>query len=323
MDFLDFDFASAEHIATATTLWNAACGPDLSIAGATMHYNTRPNTGGVQAGWFASVAGRTAGFVLASALPGEPSVMAPDAGWIDALAVTPELQRTFVGCGLLRRAEAWLRDQGCRYAIPGGSIRTFVAGVPVELGSEPFFARCGYVPRPRGGRSWDMAADVSRYVSRYAGRVLPGEPWAAPARPGDEDALLTYLRREFPGRWRYEAEEFLRNGGAITDFVLLWTPGGVEGSCQLTFEDSIRPMDRFFPVRLPRPWGQLGSIGISEQHRGKGWGGLLLDTGLCYLRDCGVAGCVIDWTGLLDFYGKFGFRPYREYAMLVKTLADE
>ncbi len=174
MDFTDFDFASAEHIATATMLWNAACGPELSIAGATMHYNTRPNTGGVQAGWVAGVAGRTAGFVLASALPGEPSVMSPDAGWIDALAVTPEMQRTFVGCGLLRRAEAWLRDQGCRYAIPGGSIRPFAAGVPVESRAESFFARCGYVPRPRAVVRGTWPRMSARTFSRYGGASCLG-----------------------------------------------------------------------------------------------------------------------------------------------------
>jgi predicted N-acetyltransferase YhbS len=72
--------------------------------------------------------------------------------------------------------------------------------------------------------------------------------------------------------------------------------------------------------RLPRPWGQLGPIGVSQDTRGKGYGGALLDAGLRYLRDQGVRGCVIDWTDLVDFYGKFGFKPYRKYQMLIKTL---
>jgi len=70
--------------------------------------------------------------------------------------------------------------------------------------------------------------------------------------------------------------------------------------------------------RLPKPWGQLGPIGVSKDARGKGYGGALLDAGLRYLRDQGVRGCVIDWTDLVDFYGKFGFKPYREYAILAK-----
>ncbi|MEZ4581603.1 MAG: hypothetical protein R3A10_08190 [Caldilineaceae bacterium] len=61
----------------------------------------------------------------------------------------------------------------------------------------------------------------------------------------------------FPGRWRYEFEEFLRTNGRISDFMVLWTADGVDGFCRLTFEDSSRPLDRFFPYTLPRPWGQL------------------------------------------------------------------
>ena len=38
------------------------------------------------------------------------------------------------------------------------------------------------------------------------------------------------------------------------------------------------------------------------------------------LRARGVRGCVIDWTGLLDFYGKWGFKPYRRYLFIRKTL---
>jgi GNAT superfamily N-acetyltransferase len=323
MELAPIDFDSPQNIAAITAAWNAASAPELRICDATTYYNTRPNAGGVQAGWFGQVGDRPAGFVLASSLPGDPVAAPPGLGWIDALVVLPDFQQIGVGSALLRHAEHWLAEQGCRRVLPGGSIRPFAAGVLVELGTEPFFARHGYAPATRGGRAWDVACDLRGYTSRYAGRAWPEGVHAAPARPGDEEVLLEYLRRSFPGRWRYEAEEFLRSGGAITDFVLLWTPERVEGSCHLTFEDSIRPMDRFFPARLARPYGQLGSIGISEPHRGKGYGGLLLDTGLCYLAERGVAGCVIDWTGLLDFYGKFGFRPYRQYAMLAKTIGED
>ncbi len=150
---------------------------------------------------------------------------------------------------------------------------------------------------------------------------LPGE--VRPAQPGEEDALLAFFQREFPGRWRFEFQEHLRGGGRISDYLILLTDAGVEGFCQLTFEDSLRPLDRFFMHGLPRPWGQLGPIGVSKACRGRGYGAALLDAGLRRLRDAGVDGCVIDWTSLLDFYGKFGFRPYRQYEMLVKQVSPE
>jgi predicted N-acetyltransferase YhbS len=103
--------------------------------------------------------------------------------------------------------------------------------------------------------------------------------------------------------------------------MVLWTERGIDGACQLTFEESSRPIDRFFLHSLPRPWGQLGPVGISQDRRGQGHGVALVDAGLRLLRAHGVAGCVIDWTGLVDWYGQFGFRPYRQYTMLCKGIS--
>jgi GNAT superfamily N-acetyltransferase len=132
--------------------------------------------------------------------------------------------------------------------------------------------------------------------------------------------LRTFLESEFPGRWRYEFEEFCRNGERISDYTLLWSDQGIEGFCLLTFEDSIRPLDRFFPWTLPQPWCQLGTVGVSSKRRGQGLGAVLMDGGLRRLRDSGACGCVIDWTTIVDFYGKFGFTPYREYVILAGQL---
>ena len=97
------------------------------------------------------------------------------------------------------------------------------------------------------------------------------------------------------------------------------TGRGVDGFARITLKDSERPLDRFYMHRLPKPWEQLGPIGVSASVRGKGYGGALLDAALCQLRDCGVRGCVIDWTELIDFYAKFSFTPYREYLILIKN----
>lgn len=105
--------------------------------------------------------------------------------------------------------------------------------------------------------------------------------------------------------------------------MLLWTSKQRRWLLPAHLEDSQRPIERFFPYDLPRPWGQLGSVGVSADRRGRGYGAALLDTGLRRFRDNGVNGCVIDWTGIVDFYAKFGFQPYRQYHMLRKTLMDQ
>jgi GNAT superfamily N-acetyltransferase len=308
------------HIPAATALWNAACGADLAISERAMRYNTLPTTGALQEGCVALADGRPVGFVLASALPASPDVSPPEMGWIDAIAVRPDAQRRGIGSALLAWAEGWLAEQGCTRARLGGSLRPFAPGLPSDLDSEPFFRRRGYDNRPQGETDWDVARTLADYTPRHNTQYPISNTRIRPAKPGDESALLAFFHREFPGRWRFEFEEFVAAGGRMADFMLLWREGEVDGFARLTLADSERPLDRFFMHRLPQPWGQLGPIGVGRGRRGLGLGGALLDAGLCHLADLGVNGCVIDWTSLVDFYGKYGFKPYRQYEMLMKAL---
>jgi GNAT superfamily N-acetyltransferase len=319
IDLQPFGAKDPAHHNAIAAIWNAACGPDLAIPASFVEFNTRPTTGGRQTGLLAMQADRPVGFVLASALLGDPTVWPPTTGWIDAIAVLPRLQRTGIGGTMLAWAERWLIGQGSTRAILGGSMRTFVAGLPSELSSEAFFRRKGYKDQS-GAVVWDVARDLDGYTSSASFR--PIDAVVRPAQPADESALMAFLRREFPDRWRFETQEYLREGGRISDYMLLESARGVDGFCRLVFEDSLEPLARYYPRRLPQPWGQLGTIGVSQDRRGKGYGAALLDAGLRRLQNRGVRGCVIDWTHLLDFYGKFGFKPYREYAMLFKELTE-
>ena len=319
-----FDLASPLHHAAAASVWTAACGADLTISARFVSYNVQPGAGKVQAGRLvylddAGAEPEAAGFALASALPGDALADSPGTGHIDAIVVTPAAQRRGAGSALLAWAEGWLREQGCTHIILGASQRPFVPGVPAELGTARFFQQQGYLPNPGHAVVWDMAHDLRDYVTPPTALKARGVV-ARPARPGDEEALLGFLRREFPGGWRYEAEELLRAGLRISDYVLLWSERGVDGCCLVTLEDSLRPMDRFYPYRLPRPWGQLGSIGISADRRGLGYGAALLDGSLRHLRDNGVRGCIIDWLVLVDFYARFGFCKFRQYGMMSKKV---
>jgi len=299
-------------------IWNAACGADLRITPRLAEYNTVPATGALQVGQMILKDDQPVGFAVVSALPNDPSVSPPQAGWIDAVAVLPDAQRQGIGSQLMGWAEEWLRSQGCANARLGGSLRPFVPGYPVQLGNAAFFQKRGYADTISDREIWDVARDLADYESVSVS--APEGTQIRPALPSDEKALLDFFHREFPNRWRFEFQEFLESGSRISDWTILVSARGMEGFARLTFEDSSQPYERFYPYKLPRPWGQLGPIGVSAGLRGRGYGRALLDAGLRRLRDHGVRGCVIDWTGLVDFYAKFGFKPYRRYAMLAKDL---
>ncbi len=318
--FWPFDTENSEQIDWIAALWNSAVNEHLPISSGFVSFNTRPVHGGRQTGRIAlDSEDRPVGFVLTSAHPEAPPTMNARIGWIDAIAVTPPFQRQGIGASLLTWAEDWLAAQGCTQINVGTSLRPFLPGVPTELSTAGFFAARGYSPPHGDGIVWDVARNLAGYTPPPGLDSLPCA--ARPAQPGDKAALLTFLQREFPGRWTFEFLEILANGGRISDYMILWTEDGVHGACRLTFEDSAWPIERFYPYQLPRPWGQLGSIGISADQRGRGFGLALLDAGLRRLHNNGINGCVIDWTTLVDFYGKAGFEKYRSYRQMTKMIS--
>lgn len=300
-------------------VWNLAFPPDLLVSPRLMGYNLHAGRGERKALWLARVDGRAVGFALASALPDLPAFHPPEEGWLEALAVDARFHRRGIHRALLLRAENWLRRQGVRVIHLGGGMRPFFPGLPAELNSERFFLQHGYRPEAEVPTVWDMARDLGDGL----GLAPLNSPALRPATPADMPALLTFFAESFPGRWQYEALEYLRGGGPLGDFMILRLGERVEGFCWMTTSASVRPLERFYLQRLPRPWGQLGPLGISPRLRGQGWGGWIVQAGIEHLQAAGVRGCVIDWTELVDFYRRFGFKPYREYRLLTKVFGPE
>ncbi len=298
----------------AALAWNAACGENFSVSSRFLAYNTQPTTGCSQEGRWAVVNGSLAGFVLASAVIPDHS---HQLGWLDAIAVLPAFQRRGVGSALLSWAISWLKEQGCTLCRLGGSLRPFAPGFPTELAGRSFFEKAGFQFNPKQPYEWDMARDLQDYPQAISPHSFLD---AHPVQSSEIDALFEFSELEFPGRWDFEIREFLRDGGSSTDLIALWSSEGIIGFCSTTYEDSLRPIDRYFPIRLPRPWGQLGMIGIAQNSRGKGYGTFMIDAALKILQGNGVRGCIIDWTTKTGFYAKFGFTLYNQYISFFKSL---
>ncbi len=75
-------------------------------------------------------------------------------------------------------------------------------------------------------------------------------------------------------------------------------------------------------VDLGSNWGSLGPIGVSKDLRGRGSGHALLGKALEHLRNQGRRRCIIDWTGLVSFYGAHGFEVTRTYQYMSLNLEE-
>lgn len=237
-----------------------------------------------------------------------------DRGWLVALAVAPERQGRGLGSRLLDRAEARLREQGATHCLAGGSPGHFLPGPPAgDDRARRFWEHRGYRPL-------DRVHDLRRALT---GWVAPSPPPAirdgafriAPAQPGEEGALLAFLRRAFPGRWRYDTAAALARGNPIEDVLVLKDRAGtIEGFLALWDFASplLGPSTTWYPVLGPR-YGGIGPVGIAERVRGRGLGLALVAAGVDALHRRGVAESAIDWTEITAFYGRLGYRVYRTY----------
>jgi len=312
---------TASHHADVIQIWNATAHPDYLINERFLAYNIIPCTGETIEGCVAIQDHQPVGIVMACA------VKDGALGWISLIAVHPSAQRKCIGSTLLAWAEEWLKEMGCKRIRIGGNLRPFLPGLPSPLspngkraqgeGVLSFFKKHGYTASVHQPHEYDIARSLKNYQFIYD---KPANADLTPMRVGEEDLLLEFMHREYPGRWEFEAQEFVKNGGRASDYLLLRVDGNVQGFCRLTLEDSERPIERFYPQRLPRPWGQYGPLGLSESVRGQGLGGYLIDAAAIHMQSLGVDGCVIDWTSLVELYAKFGFTMYNRYISLFRQI---
>ena len=305
------------HTDEAIRIWNAASHKDYPINQRFLSYNIIPTTGEIIEGRVAIHNGKAVGFVLACAVMNDPSITL---GWISAIAVKPSAQRQGIGSELLTWAEGWLKEKGCKRIRIGGNLRPFLPGLPYAMRENAvFFEKRGYQSPSRQPYEYDIARSLKDYQPIYS---KPAHAGLHPMQSGEEHLLLDFLHREYPGRWEFEAREFVKNGGRASDFLLLRVNDEIHGFCRLTLSDSERPIERFYPQRLAQPWGQFGPLGLSKAVRGQGLGGYLIDAAAVHMQSLGVDGCVIDWTSLVELYGKFGFHIYNQYISLFEMISE-
>lgn len=202
-----------------------------------------------------------------------------------------------------------LRAEGIETVVVGMDSGHFLPGAPTDV---PWLGRrlkeIGFAP---GGLAFDLERGLRDFTTAP---LVPGE--YRRLRPDDVPLLDAFLLREFPGRWRFDTMRKIEAEGASTVFGL-FLDGACEGFALLQSEGCAFPTGgAVWKADLGSLWGALGPIGVSKTLRGQGYGYALLSAALAELRDSGARRTIIDWTGLVDFYGTQGFsvaRAYRSY----------
>ena len=206
--------------------------------------------------------------------------------------------------------------------LGGGGAYRFWPGIPTDLpGAYPFFASCGWPLDPEQ-RSCDLVRDLSDFQMPAAmrARLAQEQVTIRPAREDEVADVLAFEAEHFPG-WA-GAFVYTAELGDFQNMLIAIDPRkGIVGTLMLH-----TPASRWLGANIT--WktllgdnlGGISAVGVAASERGRGIGIGMVAVGSEVLRDRGIGNCHIDWTRIVDFYGKLGYTVWREYWMSGRAL---
>jgi predicted N-acetyltransferase YhbS len=223
-----------------------------------------------------------------------------------------------MGVDLVAHVKRVLRERGAHKLIFGADSRHFFPGCPEECKPlRDFLIIEGF---EEGGESVDVEADLAAWTPRESTSILlssaspEGHYRVRPINQSEVPALKGFLDREFPGRWAHDVMDKIAVEGRPEFVYGLFERDDIIGFALTQTSGHVLPIaGAVFHESLGEKWGSLGPIGVARNARGKGLGDGLLASTLLDLKNRGIRSCVIDWTGLIDWYAKHGFTVRTRY----------
>lgn len=262
----------------------------------------------------AVINGQVVGFGLSIArrLPLEDAAPDWDRGYITLLAVHPGWQRRGIGYQLLQRMEDYLRSRERKLALVSPyAPNYFTPGVDVKAyeGGLRFFLKHGYqeVYRPISMDCNLLNLRVPEWVQQRERELAREGVLVEHYRPQLIPALFRFLKAEFPGDWQRFAREAIariEQGDTPTRLWIAHEMGEVVGYSHFEGE-------------------RFGPIGVSQEHRGRGIGQVLMYRTLQSMRLQGLHTAFFMWSDdrtAEKLYHAAGFVETRRFALLRKEL---
>lgn len=240
-----------------------------------------------------------------------------DRAWIQCVVVGKSHRNQEIGKALLAHAEAQFQAAGMKEVLLGSDMYHYFPGIPDEqVSAGRFFNKHGYV---FNGQEFD----VYRKYEGVEGNSLPevNDVSFSLLEADEKAALLDFLKRCFPGRSEYEAIHYFEKGGTGREFAIIKKAGKLIGFCRTN--DASSPFitqNVYWAPLFTEALGGIGPLCVDAAERGHGYGLAIVQAGIAFLRQRGIKHIVIDWTGLVDFYGKLGYEIWKTYNLYSKNI---
>ncbi|MFA6519032.1 MAG: GNAT family N-acetyltransferase [Candidatus Shapirobacteria bacterium] len=227
-------------------------------------------------------------------------------GQITLVMVDKNYQRKGVGMELLKVAKECLHKFGAKEVFIGcGAGDYFWPGVPTNLPDAiSFFKKNGLKVEES---NLDMAGNLENYQTpkEIMERIKDLNLVFTTLKVKEAGGLITFEKTCFP-EWTKFFENAIREEHYENIFIVKDSEK-ILGSAMLLGEKG------FVWSKLLNKAGGFGALGVAENQRDKGIGLALAAKATEVLKDRGVKNSFLGWTYLDKWYGKLGYKVWREY----------
>lgn len=247
-----------------------------------------------------------------------------DYGWISLFYVGFKYRKQGIGNYLLVNAEEKLVKYGVKTIQVGSDLENFFPGIPADFDNltDSFFRKRGY--------------DVSRYTHDLLKIITKDDLLENDsliilsnnkeiifryATADDKDILLKFLEKCFFGRWYDEAYSYFLDNDIVSEYLMAVDGEKVVGFLRVNFGFINKvSYNNTWKYNFDNNLVGIGPLGVDPEYRGYGIAKHLIMKSLSDAYKHNITKAMIDWTGLMHIYQKYGFQVWKCYAYTMKKM---
>lgn len=208
--------------------------------------------------------------------------------------------------------------KGNKKLIIGKDINNFFPGVPTDFDNltDVFLEKRGYI----GTR---YTHDLIAYKPRYYEKVNKSIDFILCPKERKNE-LIQFMIENNWGRWAYEAKTYFESKEDNYSSYII----GVTKENKIVSFVKINDMT-MNNISYNMMWskrfdslGGIGPLGVDKLYRHQSIGGDTLSKGIATLLSRGCKNLMIDWTGLMEVYRKYGFEVWKSYKYMEKNIEN-
>lgn len=247
--------------------------------------------------------------------------------WISLFFVKRNHRRIGIGNNLLDKCEEELKKKGIISVVVGSDIDNFFPGIPNDFDNltDIFFKKRGFSV---SYYTHDLVHEIIEkdktyadlYPSYYIENGVKKNVEIRYATLTDEKGLLDFLRNCFYGRWYYEGLEYYQDKEIKREYLIAIVDNKVVGFLRVNNQLIKKISYNITWAKRFKKLSGFGPLGVDINYRHHGIAKMLLAYAISDCYKNGYSHLMIDWTGLVTYYQKFGFEIWKCYQYAKKDL---